>query len=426
MTTRAESSVFWPGITPAIVQTRNRCNHCNRITPSQPHAPPTPLVYPEYPFQYICADFFHYKGRYYLVSVDRYSNWPIVERATEGANSLINNLRRLFVTFGIPDELSSDGGPEFVASATTKFLVNWGVHHRLSSVAHPHSNCRAEIGVKTIKRMIMNNTGPNGELDTDAFQLAMLTYRNAPSQETKLSPAMCIFGRPIKDFIPILPGKYKPHETWQSTLQHREEALRHRHMKVAERLSEHTKRLQPLVIGNRVRIQNQTGPHPLKWDKTGTVIEVKQFDQYGIRVDGSGRVTLRNRKFLRKYTPMFQPASPAMLRDAYQAPPPSRPDPPIVHQPQPYTTDTPPTTTATEQPVYTPPSNKADKQVTPATVETNQSQVPMQAPPVLPSVPDNAPPMMNPTPQPLRRSTRTKQTPSYYQDFVMALPDSEI
>ncbi|CAG2245993.1 unnamed protein product [Mytilus edulis] len=115
---------------------------------------------------------------------------------------------------------------------------------------------------------------------------------------------MCVFGRPIRDFIPILPGRYKPHDTWRDTLSKREEALRHRHMKVAEKLSEHTKQLPPLTIGDHVRIQNQIGANPLKWDKTGQVIEVRQFDQYVIRVDGSGRVTLRNRKFIRKYEPV--------------------------------------------------------------------------------------------------------------------------
>ena len=55
--------------------------------------------------------------------------------------------------------------------------------------------------------------------------------------------------------------------------------------------------------------KNQTGPHPTKWDKTGIVIEVRQFDQYVVRVDGSGRVTLRNRKFLRHYVPVV-PRSP--------------------------------------------------------------------------------------------------------------------
>ena len=71
------------------------------------------------------------------------------------------------------------------------------------------------------------------------------------------------------------------------------------------RLAEHTKRLPPLSVGDLVRIQNQTGPSPLKWDKTGTVVEVRQFDQYVVRVDGTGRVTLRNRIFLRKYTPVY-------------------------------------------------------------------------------------------------------------------------
>ena len=46
-------------------------------------------------------------------------------------------------------------------------------------------------------------------------------------------------------------------------------------------------------------IQNQAGPRAKKWDKTGMVVEVLPFDQYLVRVDGSGRVTRRNRQFLR-------------------------------------------------------------------------------------------------------------------------------
>ncbi|KAK3759712.1 hypothetical protein RRG08_064433 [Elysia crispata] len=218
---------------------------------------------------------------------------------------LLTCLRRTFVTYGIPEELASDGGPEFTSNATRQFLKNWGVHHRLSSVAFPHSNCRAEVGVKTVKRLILDNTTPHGDLDIDAFQRAMLQYRNTPDHDTKLSPAMCIFGHPIRDFIPIPPGNYRPHRTWRDTLEARESTLRNRHMQNWERWSERTKRLPPLRVGDYVRIQNQIGPYPLKWDKTGRVIKVRQFDQYVVKVDGSGRVMLRNRKFLRKYSPVI-------------------------------------------------------------------------------------------------------------------------
>jgi len=76
MIARAELS-----ITAGITSTRNNCFHCNRMAPSQPNAPPMPPTLAAYPFQYICVDYFHYKGINYLVIINRYSNWPIVERA---------------------------------------------------------------------------------------------------------------------------------------------------------------------------------------------------------------------------------------------------------------------------------------------------------------------------------------------------------
>ena len=425
MTAKAEASIFWPGITTDIQATRENCLHCNRMAPSQAALPPTPPILPEYPFQCICADYFHYQGHTYLVIVDRYSNWPIVERAEDGAQGLIKILRNTFATYGIPDELSSDGGPEFIAHATRKFLCQWGVHHRLSSVAFPHSNCRAEVGVKTVKRLITGNVGKDGAINVDAFQEAILQYRNTPDPTTKMSPAMCVFGRPVKDLIPILPGKYHPHPTWRDSLHLREEALRHRHMRHQDKWSEHTKTLSPLQVGDRVRIQNQTGPYPNKWDRTGIVIEVRQFHQYLIRIDGSGRQTLRNRKFLRKFVPMYQPPNRrSILEDIAHLPPTSpddtatSPEPPTSHPPTTppkspqcgKETTSPATPVMTDMGISTPPPSPLHPSNPPNTPSPTTSH----AQPTLETMPTPDPMPVAipvPDPRPLRRSTRVKKPP---------------
>ena len=65
---------------------------------------------------------------------------------------------------------------------TGDFLKAWGVKHRVSSIYFPHSNTRAELRVKAMKRLMRDNTGPRGDLDNDAFSRALLMYRNTPMQ----------------------------------------------------------------------------------------------------------------------------------------------------------------------------------------------------------------------------------------------------
>ena len=63
-------------------------------------------------------------------------------------------------------------------------------------------------------------------------------------------------------------------------------------------------KLHPFEVVMKVFIQNQVGHKPRRWDKTGVIVECKDFDQYVVKVDGTGRLTLRNRKFLRKLMPI--------------------------------------------------------------------------------------------------------------------------
>ena len=49
-----------------------------------------------------------------------------------------------------------------------------------------------------------------------------------------------------------------------------------------------------------VQIQNQRGIDPKRWCKSGIIVEKLDFNQYLVKVDGSGRLTRRNRRFLKR------------------------------------------------------------------------------------------------------------------------------
>ena len=333
MEDRARSIVYWPGITNDIQHMRDSCSVCCKNAPSQAPLPAVSPDIPSTPFESIFADFFEDSGYHFLVAGDRLSGWVEVYSSQAGSSKagssgLIAHLRTLFATFGVPMTMSSDGGPEFTATATGDFLARWGVHHRQSAAYNPQSNGRAEVAVKKAKRLLKSCIDPRGSLNNDHFLRGMLQLRNTPDPECKLSPAQVLFGHPLRDafsFVNRCP-KFENrairsiwHDAWAS----KEDALRTRYAGSMEKLNAHARQLPDLQAGERVFIQNQNGLHPNKWDRSGVVLESLGHDQYNIKVDGTGRITKRNRRFLRHYTLIGQPAAAPTTDKIRHAPAPS-------------------------------------------------------------------------------------------------------
>ena len=120
-----------------------------------------------------------------------------------------------------------DEGSQFRAREFQQFLAQYGVEHRVSSDYFPHSNLRAEAAVKSAKRLIRDNTNSAGVPDWDKINRALLNHCNTPDPEWKLSPAQLMFGRPVRDFLPIKMNMYNPAEVWITDRETRELALRH-------------------------------------------------------------------------------------------------------------------------------------------------------------------------------------------------------
>ena len=293
MQMNARERFFWPGIDTDLKNRRNQCNRCNEIAPSQPDEPMILTQDPDLPYEQVAVDFFTMNGSQLIVYTDRLSGWVEVAKVSSTAFPVVRKLMlKWFQTFGVPKEISSDGGPPFNSHDYNEFLKQWGIKKRMSSAHYPQSNGRAEAAVKSMKRCI----GDCGS-DDDMMTRAIMMHRNTPNRETKISPAEMLFGIKLRDH---LPNKFRPlRKEWRQIQKSVElhNAAKNQQM---EESSNSRRTLLPLDLGDRVSIQNQHGNKPRLWSNTGTIVEVLPDRQYRLLIDGSRRLTLRNRKFLRK------------------------------------------------------------------------------------------------------------------------------
>ena len=337
MILRAGETVYWPGFVKDIEEERNRCYTCHKITPSQSNLPPYDPVIPDYPFQHICLDHFSLNGTSYGCFVDRFTNWAGVYHGN-ASQDVCDVLARLCEDYGIPETCSTDGAPNYTSAKVKKFMEEYGIQHRVSSVANAHSNCRAELGVKSMKRLIRDNLTVTGQINTVEFSRALLQYRNTKDRDTGVSPAKSLMGRELRDFVPQSREQLM-NPVWHNLAEQRELALAVRGSKMKERLSANVKELKPLKVGDACIVQNQSGNYPKRWDKTGTIVAPGDFDQYQLRMDGSRRITLRNRKFLRKVDSFRDTYSPAPVLTHSKGP--TTPAPAPDTTPAPVTTPAP-------------------------------------------------------------------------------------
>ena len=96
----------------------------------------------------------------------------------------------MFARYGVPDVLISDNGPQFASVEFESFARKWGFEHVTSSPHYPQSNGKAENAVKTVKRLFSKCK----ENSRSEF-MALLDWRNTPTEGLGSSPAQRFFGR---------------------------------------------------------------------------------------------------------------------------------------------------------------------------------------------------------------------------------------
>jgi hypothetical protein len=143
------------------------------------------------------VDLFTFGDVDFLATVDYLSGFFEIDRLpSKKVSDIVYCLRQHFARHGLPTEVMTDNSP-FCSAEFKRFAARYEFRHITSSPRYAQSNGRVENAVKTAKRIMTKAR----EANSDPL-LALLEWRNTPSEQLGPSPAQLIFGRRTRTRIP--------------------------------------------------------------------------------------------------------------------------------------------------------------------------------------------------------------------------------
>ena len=127
---------------------------------------------------------------YFLVMVDTHSKWPeVFSTSSTTAHKTIEMLSHLSAAYGLPEEIVSDNGPQFVSDEMLHFMKKHGIQHTRVPRYYPASNWEAERYVQILKQALRTSKIEPGKSLQLQLSIFLFSYRNTPHTVTGQTPA---------------------------------------------------------------------------------------------------------------------------------------------------------------------------------------------------------------------------------------------
>ena len=285
----ARNYLWWPGLDKELEECARSCLSCQAVKSAPAVAPLHPWLWPAKPWQRVHVDFAGpFLGKMFLIVVDAYSKWPeVVEMTSTEAPKTICELRKIFAANGLPEQLVSDNGPQFVSSDFAAFMKMNGIKHIRCAPYHPSSNGAAERFVQTFKRAM--KAGEGTVPLSQRLSNFLLTYRSTPHATTNEAPSQLLMGWKIRTRLDLL----------------RPDSAGHVSRKQAQQKADHDKhaRSRELYMGQSVMVRNLRPGAP--W-VPGVIVRKLGPLSYQVQVN-SGQLWKRHLDHLRVRSDTKQP-----------------------------------------------------------------------------------------------------------------------
>jgi transposase InsO family protein len=143
------------------------------------------------------------KNAYILCITDAFTKYAVVAKidnkeAETVARAIFDNW---FCKFGIPAQIHTDGGKEFVNKLSAEMFELLNVQHSKTSPYHPQCNSQVE---KTVKKYLASYVDESTLNWQDFLPALMLAYNTRYHSTIATTPFELLFG--VKPWLPSLPA----------------------------------------------------------------------------------------------------------------------------------------------------------------------------------------------------------------------------
>lgn len=255
------------------------CHVCQCVQNAAPLPPLQPWPASGRVFERVHLDFAQ-KYDVNFILVDDYSKWIEAKLlSSTTAQKTIEQLQVICAQFGLPEEIVTDNGPQFVSDEFENFVKENVITHTTTPPYHASSNGLAERAVQTLKQELLKQVVEDNCRDRKRILQHKLSnflfqYRTTPHTATGKTPAELFLGcLPRTRLVMLKPGFSRTRREKQNKMKRPADKRRSKHRK--------------FEVGDSVWVKNTRGEE-VNWSP-GKVIKKVSDVTFLVRVHGKVR-----------------------------------------------------------------------------------------------------------------------------------------
>ena len=209
---------YWPKLHKDVVDFCKTCHTCQIIGKSQPAVKPAPLIpIPAFdePFTRVLVDCVgplpttKSGYRFLLTIMDLSTRFPeAIPLKKITAQTVVEALVQFFTRYGLPKEIQSDQGSNFMSGIFKQVMKELGIKQLTSSAYHPQSQGALERYHQTLKTMLRAYCLKYPEDWDKGISFVVFATRDAPNESTGFTPFELVYGHEVRGPLKLVKEKF--------------------------------------------------------------------------------------------------------------------------------------------------------------------------------------------------------------------------